>query len=326
MEEEHSLQSVVTLTRYLDILSANTLTLTTKRKTILLSVGAAIATIVLKFTAYFFTGSVGLLSDAMESMVNLVGAVVALVALTIAARPADREHHYGHTKIEYFSSGLEGGLILVAAIAVGWTAIERLLNPIALDQVDIGLIVSLAATGINYFVARRLLKVGKVEESIALEADGKHLMTDVITSLGVVIGIVLVVMTGWLWLDPVIALLVALNIVFEGSKLVRRSMDGLIDRSLTVEEEITIVRTIETSIHDVNAEVKYHGLRTRKSGSARFMEMHLLTPGDWSVTQAHDIAEEIERAIKAEFREIQVSIHIEPVEDPRAYNDTWDNG
>jgi cation diffusion facilitator family transporter len=307
-------------------LSANTLTLQTKRSAIRLSVGAAIATILLKFAAWFFTDSVGLLSDAMESMVNLVGAVVALIALTIAARPADREHHYGHTKIEYFSSGLEGGLILVAAVAVMWAAISRLISPAPLEQIGVGLIVSLAATAINFFVARRLLKVGKAEESIALEADGKHLMTDVATSLGVLAGLVLVMATGWLWLDPVIAIAVAVNIIFEGGRIVRRSMDGLIDRSLTPEEEATIVKAIDDSIREFSTDVKYHGIRTRKSGSARFMEMHLLTPGDWTVTEAHDIAEEIERCIKRQFREIQTSIHIEPIEDPRAYNDTWDNG
>ena len=308
------------------ILSANSLALQTKRSAIRLSVGAALATIVLKFAAYFFTDSVGLLSDAMESMVNLVGAVVALIALTIAARPADREHHYGHTKIEYFSSGLEGGLILFAAVAVMWAAIERLLNPVPLEQLNLGLIVSLAATAINYFVARRLLRVGGAEDSIVLEADGKHLMTDVVTSLGVLAGLVLVMLTDWLWLDPVIAIGVAINIIFEGSRIVRRSMDGLIDRSLTEEEESKIISAIDTTIKSVSLDVKYHGIRTRKSGSARFMEMHLLTPGSWSVTQAHDIAEEIERAIKNEFREIQTSIHIEPIEDPRAYNDSWDNG
>ncbi|HET6512179.1 MAG TPA: cation diffusion facilitator family transporter [Candidatus Kapabacteria bacterium] len=307
-------------------MSANSLALQTKRSAIRLSVGAALATIVLKFAAYFFTDSVGLLSDAMESMVNLVGAVVALIALTIAARPADREHHYGHTKIEYFSSGLEGGLILFAAVAVMWAAIERLLNPVPLEQLNLGLIVSLAATAINYFVARRLLRVGGAEDSIVLEADGKHLMTDVVTSLGVLAGLVLVMLTDWLWLDPVIAIGVAINIIFEGSRIVRRSMDGLIDRSLTEEEESKIISAIDTTIKSVSLDVKYHGIRTRKSGSARFMEMHLLTPGSWSVTQAHDIAEEIERAIKNEFREIQTSIHIEPIEDPRAYNDSWDNG
>jgi cation diffusion facilitator family transporter len=285
-----------------------------------------VATIVLKFAAWYFTDSVGLLSDAMESMVNLVGAVVALIALTVAARPADREHHYGHTKIEYFSSGLEGGLILFAAVAVMWAAIQRLLEPAPLEQLNIGLVVSLAATAINYFVARRLLRVAKSEDSIVLEADGKHLMTDVVTSLGVVGGLVLVMFTNWLWLDPVIAIGVAINIIFEGGRIVRRSMDGLIDRSLTDEEEATIIKAIDESIREQSSEVKYHGIRTRKSGSARFMEMHLLTPGDWTVTKAHDIAEEIERCIKREFREIQTSIHIEPIEDPRAYNDTWDNG
>lgn len=286
---------------------------------------AALATIGLKFTAYFLTDSVGMLSDALESMVNLVGAIVALMALNIASRPADKEHHYGHTKIEYFSSGLEGGLILVAAVAVIWTAVTRLLEPVSIDQIHLGVGVSLIATIINYVVARHLLKVSLEEESIALEADGKHLMTDVVTSIGVVLGVLLVGATNWLWLDPLLAIGVAINIIYEGSSLVRRSVDGLIDRSLSSQEEQKITSAIRSSIEKLKADVRYHGLRTRKSGSARFVELHLLTPGDWTVTEAHDVADEIERCIKREFRQIETSIHIEPLEDPRAYGDTWES-
>lgn len=297
-----------------------------KNKVIYLSIGAAVTTIILKFAAYFLTGSVGLLSDAMESMVNLVGASAALIALIIAARPADKTHHYGHTKIEYFSSGLEGGLILVAAVAIGWTAVGRLLNPEALESVGFGLGVSLAATLVNFVVARVLLRVGREEDSIALEADGKHLMTDVFTSLGVVVGVVLVAITGWLWLDPVVALLVALNIIFEGGKLVKRSIDGLIDRALPQEEEQKIRELIADEIASAGEKkLTYHGLRTRKSGSLRFIDFHLLTPGDWPVWQAHEVAEKIETGLEQQFKELEVTIHIEPVEDPRAYKDNWED-
>lgn len=295
-----------------------------QRKAILLSVLAALATIALKFLAYFLTGSVGLFSDAMESMVNLLGAVVALIALTIAARPADREHHYGHTKVEYFSSGLEGGLILVAAVAVGWAAVDRLITPAPLQEIGLGLGVSMVATVINFVVARRLLHVGHAEDSIALEADGKHLMTDVITSVGVVFGLALVWLTGWLWLDPLLAIAVAINIVREGWHMVRRSIDGLIDRSLPEEDLATIRSVIDTVAKAHHSELDFHGLRTRKSGRVKFVELHLLTPGEWTVSQAHDVAHEIEDSLRGTFRNLEASIHIEPIEDPRAYEDSWE--
>ncbi|HEX2913055.1 MAG TPA: cation diffusion facilitator family transporter [Chloroflexia bacterium] len=298
-----------------------------KNKVIYLSIGAALTTIVLKFTAFFLTGSVGLLSDALESMVNLLGSSAALVALMLAVRPADRKHHYGHTKVEYFSSGLEGGLILVAAAAIAWTAIGRLLQPEALESVGFGLAVSLVATLVNFVVARILLKVGREEDSIALEADGKHLMTDVVTSIGVVVGVILVAITGWLWLDPLVALAVALNIIFEGGKLVRRSMDGLIDRALPENEEGKIREIIEQELKKAGeADLTYHGLRTRKSGSARFIDLHLLTPGDWPVRQAHEIAENVEQSLQKQFRELETTIHIEPIEDQRSYDDNWETG
>jgi cation diffusion facilitator family transporter len=262
----------------------------------------------------------------MESFVNLAGASVALLALTIAARPADKSHHYGHNKVEYFSSGLEGGLILVAAGAIAWTSIDRLFHPTQLESVGIGLGVSLAATLVNFIVAQILLKVGRQEDSIILEADGKHLMTDVITSVGVVVGVILVALTGWLWLDPVIALAVAANILFEGSKLVKRSLNGLADPALPGEEENQIKTILESVMaKSENKSLQYHGLRTRKSGNARFIDLHLLTPGEWTVRQAHEYTEAIEAKIKARFKEVETTIHIEPLDDPRSYGDNWED-
>ncbi len=297
-----------------------------KNKVIMLSIGAAFTTILLKFIAFLLTGSVGLLSDAMESLVNLVGASGALLALTIAARPADKTHPYGHNKVEYFSSGLEGGLIMVAAGAITWAATGRLLHPAQLESVGIGLAVSMAATLVNFVVARILLKVGRQEDSIVLEADGKHLMTDVVTSVGVVLGVVLVALTGWLWLDPVVALAVAANIIFEGSKLVKRSLNGLVDLALP-EEEVNQIRKIIGSVltQSENQSLQYHGLRTRKSGSVRFVDLHLLTPGNWTVRQAHEYAENIEAKIKAQFKEVETTIHVEPLDDPRSYGDNWED-
>jgi cation diffusion facilitator family transporter len=258
--------------------------------------------------------------------VNLVGAIGALVALMVAARPADKTHPYGHTKAEYFSSGLEGGLILVAAIGIAYAAIDRLLNPAQLESIGLGVGASLLATLINFVVGRTLLKVGREEDSIVLEADGRHLMTDVVTSIGVVAGVGLVGLTGWLWLDPVVALLVALNIVFEGGKLVKRSIDGLVDRALPPEEEARIRQVIERVIAETGkGQLKYHGLRSRKSGSLRFVDLHLLTPGSWTVQQSHEHAETIEQALRAEFKEMQALIHIEPIEDPRAFGDNWED-
>ncbi len=297
-----------------------------KNKVMYLSIGAAFITIALKFTAYLLTGSVGLLSDAMESMVNLVGASAALIAIIIAARPADSTHHYGHTKVEYFSSGLEGGLILVAAVAIIWTAIDRLLHPSSLASVGFGLVISLAATAVNFVVARVLLKVARQEDSIALEADGKHLMTDVFTSVGVVLGVIMVAITGWLWLDAVVALAVALNIILEGSKLVKRSLDGLSDKALPAEEEAQIRTAIERALAPAKQDgLTFHGLRTRKSGSARFIDLHLLTPGEWTVRQSHEYTVAIEAEIKAQFKEVETTIHVEPVDDPRAYGDNWED-
>lgn len=294
-----------------------------KRRAIYLSIGAAITTIILKFTAYLLTDSVGLLSDAAESLVNLVGASAALVALIIAARPADQTHSYGHTKAEYLSSGLEGGLILVAAVAIAWAGIQRLMHPAPLESLGLGLGVSMAATLVNLVVARVLLRVGREEDSIALEADGKHLMTDVATSVGVIGGLGLVWVTGWLWLDPVVALLVAANIVREGGGLVKRSIDGLMDKALPHEEE-TVIRSILDGVIAGQANIRYHGLRTRKSGNLRFIDLHLLVPGEWTVRYSHEYCETIEKALSDRYKGVKTLIHVEPLEDPRSYGDNWE--
>ncbi len=233
-----------------------------------LSIGAAIATILLKTIAYLLTGSVGLLSDAVESLVNLVGAIVALIMLTIAARPADESHAHGHSKAEYFSSGIEGALILVAAASIAYAAVQRLFDPQPLEEVGIGLLVSIAASTINFFVSRTLLRAGRKYDSITLEADAKHLMTDVWTSVGVIGGVAAVAITGWLRLDPIIALLVAANIVWTAVGLLRRSVAGLMDASLPNEEQTAVIKVLDR----YKAQgVEYHALRTRQAAAQRFV-------------------------------------------------------
>src|SRR5512138_2008442 len=233
-----------------------------------LSIGAAIATILLKTTAFLLTGSVGLLSDAAESLVNLAGAVVALFMLRIAARPADASHAHGHSKAEYFSSGIEGVLILIAAVSIAYAAIQRLFDPQPLEAVGIGLLVSTGASVINFVVARILMRAGKRYDSITLEADGKHLMTDVWTSVGVIGGVAAVAITGWLRLDPIIALLVAINIVWTAVGLLRRSVEGLMDASLPPAEQAAVVKVLEGYQAQGAA---YHALRTRQAAAQRFI-------------------------------------------------------
>jgi cation diffusion facilitator family transporter len=283
-----------------------------------LSIGAAAVIIVLKAAAYALTGSVGLLSDALESVVNLVAASVALVALAVAARPADEDHHYGHDKAEYLSSGLEGALIFVAALAIAATAIERLIYPRPLEQLGIGLALTLFATLINFGVARRLLAAGRQYDSIALEADAHHLMTDVWTSIGVAVGVGAVLVTGWVWLDPAIAIAVALKIVWTGYDLIRRSILGLMDTALPVTEQESIREILDR--HRTKG-IEYHALRTRRSGARRFVSLHLLVPGTWTIQQGHDLSEEIESEIRARLRNTTITTHLEPIEDPRAWRD-----
>ncbi len=278
-----------------------------------LSIAAALATILLKGVAWKLTGSVGLLSDAIESFVNLAGALMALWMLTLAALPPDDDHAHGHGKAEYFSSAFEGFLILLAAVSIGYTAFERLLNPQPLEAVGIGLLVSVAASAINFATSRVLLDVGRKHNSITLEADAHHLMTDVWTSAGVILGVGLVWITGALWLDPVIAMLVAANIVWTGWQLMQRSAAGLMDISLPAEKR----QQIEALLAGYRAQgLDFHALRTRQAGSRTFVTLHVLVPGEWTVKQGHDWAERIEADIRAALPHAHVTTHLEPIEDP----------
>ena len=283
-----------------------------------LSITAALITIGLKGLAYGLTGSVGLLSDAAESLVNLAGAVVALFMLRVAARPADESHAHGHSKAEYFSSGIEGVLILIAAVMIAYAAIERLFDPQPLEDVGIGLIVAVAASTINFFVSRVLLKAGKKYDSITLEADGKHLMTDVWTSIGVIGGVAAVAVTGWLRLDPIIALLVAVNIVWTAIGLLRRSVAGLMDASLPEDEQAAVVKVLDGY---KSQGVGYHALRTRQAAAQRFVSFHFLVPGSWTVQRGHEVLEQIENEICHVLPGATVTAHLEPIEDPVSFED-----
>jgi cation diffusion facilitator family transporter len=283
-----------------------------------LSIGAAISAIVLKGAAWWLTGSRGLLSDAIESFVNLAGAMMALAMLTVAEQPADDRHAYGHGKAEYFSCGFEGLLILIAAIAIGVSATERLLHPVPLSDVGLGLWISVAASILNLAAARVLLAAGREHRSLTLEADAQHLMTDVWTSVGVIVGVGAAALTGWLWLDPSIALLVAVNIVWTGWKLLYRSTSGLMDGALPPEDHAQVIEILAR----YRAEgIDYHALRTRESGARRFVELHLLVPGAWTVRRGHDLAERVESDIRAALPRTTVITHVEPLEDPVSQED-----
>lgn len=284
-----------------------------------LSIGAAVVTIALKTIAYFLTGSVGLLSDALESLVNLVGASMALAMLTIAARPADEDHAYGHSKAEYFSSGMEGALILIAAISIIASAAPRLLDPKPLEQVGLGLGVSVAASLINLGVARILLRAGKQHNSITLEADAHHLMTDVWTSVGVLGGVGLVALTGWQILDPIVAFIVAGNIIWTGVRIVRSSALGLMDTALPAQEQDKLKSVLDGYMKDG---VQYHALRTRQSGSRQFVSFHVLVPGEWTVQQGHYLLEAIEKDVRQALPNATVFTHLEPLNDPASWEDT----
>jgi cation diffusion facilitator family transporter len=284
-----------------------------------LSIAAAGATISLKAVAWLLTGSVGLLSDAAESVVNLVAAVVALAALHWASKPADSDHAYGHAKVEYFSVGIEGSLILIAALTITVTATDRLLHPQPLSDVGFGLIVSVAASLINLGVGLLLVRAGRQARSIILEADGKHLLTDVWTSVGVVVGVAAVAITGWERLDGVVALAVASNIIITATGLLRRSGGGLMDRAL----DEAVQRQIEQVLASFASRgVQFHALRTRQAGHRAFVSTHVLVPGAWTVQHGHDVAEEVEAALRAELPYATVFTHLEPVEDPRSFDDT----
>jgi len=283
-----------------------------------LSIAAALSTILLKGAAWWLTGSVGLLSDALESFVNLAGALMALAMLSLAEAPADDTHAHGHGKAEYFSSAFEGFLILVAAASIGYAAVDRLLHPQAIESVGIGLGVSVVASLINLVTARTLMKVGRKHNSITLEADAHHLLTDVWTSVGVIIGVGLVWLTGWLWLDPVIALLVAANIVWTGWQLLHRSASGLMDESISEEQ----IKAIEAVLEDYRRQgLDFHALRTRQAGMRAFVTLHVLVPGAWTVQQGHDWLERIEADIMHAVPRAHVTTHLEPLEDPASLFD-----
>lgn len=284
-----------------------------------LSIGAAVATIALKMGAWWLTGSVGLLSDAMESFVNLAAALMALWMLIISERPPDEDHAFGHSKAEYFSSGVEGALILIAAVSIGWSAIDRLFNPQPLQNVGIGLVISLLASAINLVVAQVLLRAAKRYHSILIEADAKHLMTDVWTSIGVVVGVGLVMLTGWLPLDSLLAMAVAANIVWSGVQLVSRSALGLLDTAIPSQEREKIAQVLDR--HRKQG-VDFHSVRTRQAGPRRFISMHVLVPGDWTVQRGHDMLENIERDVRDSFDSpTTVFTHLEPLEDPVSMQD-----
>lgn len=278
-----------------------------------LSIATALATIVLKGIAWWLTGSVGLLSDAMESFVNLAGALMALAMLSLAETPADDTHAHGHGKAEYFSSGFEGFLILIAAVSIAYAAVGRLLHPQGLEDVGIGLAVSVVASIINLATARILLGVGRQHNSITLEADAHHLLTDVWTSVGVILGVGLVWATGWLWLDPVIALIVAANIVWTGWQLLRRSAAGLMDVSVPEETRLQIEQVLDRYRTEG---LEFHALRTRQAGARAFATIHVLVPGNWSVQKGHDHSERIEADLRAVLPHVHVTTHLEPKEDP----------
>jgi cation diffusion facilitator family transporter len=283
-----------------------------------LSIAAALATIGLKGLAWWLTGSVGLLSDALESFVNLAGALMTLAMLAVAEMPADDKHAFGHSKAEYFASAFEGLLILLAAIAIAVAAIHRLLAPQPLQQLGVGVAVSVAASAINFAVARVLLDAGRRHHSIALEADARHLITDVWTSAGVIAALGAVALTGWQWLDPLIALAVAANIVWTGLQLLGRSTSGLMDARLPENQHTQVLAILERYRA---TGLDYHALRTRQAGTRQFVSVHVLVPGNWTVARGHDVLDAIETEIRAALPRAHVLTHLEPIEDPASWHD-----
>jgi len=289
------------------------------RRPLWFAILAAILTSLLKLTAYWYTQSVGLLSDAAESAVNLVAALTALLSLWYSSQPVDRNHTYGHEKIEYFSSGLEGVLIVVAALSIAWYAMQRLIYPQPIQELGVGLAIALVASAINFGVGLWLLRVGREHHSIVLEADGQHLMTDVWTSVVVVAGLALVAVTGVQQLDPILALAVAANILWTGFGLIRRSFNGLMDHALPADELAAVRRAIESRLEPGTT---FHALRTRQAGAHRFIDFHLLVPGRCVVEDAHRQAVRLEDAIRAAVPGAEVVVHIEPIDEPASWQDS----
>lgn len=283
-----------------------------------LSVATAIVTLALKFGAAYVTGSVGLLSDAVEGLVNLFAAVLALIVLTYAAEAPDREHNFGHEKAEYFSSGIEGTLIFVAAGAIVWTAIPRLLSPRPLEELGIGLGIAVLAAAANGACAWALMRGSRTHRSITLEADAHHLLTDVWTTAGVVAGVLLASLTGLLWVDAAVAIAVAVHILWTGASLVRRSFRGLMDEAIPAADRQTI-----TGILDAlrTKGFDYHELRTRAAGARSFVDVHILVPGHMSVQEAHNLVEGLEKEVQLRLPHVEMLTHLEPIEDPRSFAD-----
>lgn len=284
-----------------------------------LSIAAAVSTIALKTVAYLVTGSVGLLSDALESVINLVAAVFALWMLTVASRPADDDHPYGHTKAEYFSGALEGSLIGMAALSIGWAAIQRLMSPQPIANFTEGIAYSVIASLINLIVGQVLIHQGKKNRSVTLDADGKHLMADVYTSAGVILAIILIYFTGWIILDPIIALIVAAHILWSGYGVVKHSTMGLMDSAIEGDELKEVVRVLDE--YKAKHPIDYHALRTRRSGVRTFVTVHILMPDEWTIIQGHDLAHDIEADIADALPGTVVFTHIEPINDPKSMDD-----
>lgn len=283
-----------------------------------LSIAAAIITLLLKLLAWWLTGSVGLLSDAVESLVNLAAAILALVALWVAAQPPDDEHAFGHTKVEYLSSGIEGALILLAAAGIGWNAVHRLMSPHPLEAVGLGLAISVVASLVNLVVARILMRAGTEAHSVALKADAHHLMSDVWTSVAVVVAVAMVGATGWLWLDPLVGIFLAGHILWMAVRLMREALLGLMDTGLPPDEMKAIQDVLDRY---AGQGVQHHALRTRQAGAWRFMSVHVLVPGDWTVTRGHELAEKLEDDIRRCVPRLTILTHLEPLEDPASWDD-----
>ena len=283
-----------------------------------LSLLTSIITIALKFAAYALTGSIGLLSDAVEAIVNIVAALVALGILAYAEAKPDAEHNFGHEKAQYFSSGIEGALIFVASGAIIWAAVPRLMQPQPIEQVSLGLALSVLASLANAACAWVMLRAARDHRSITLEADARHLLTDVWTTAGVLIGVVLVSLTGWLRLDPIIAIAVAIQILWTGWHLMSRSFQGLMDRAIPDEDRARVVEVLEKLKADGG---DYHALRTRVAGAKSFVDVHVLVPGRMSVQAGHDLAERLENEIQARLPHVEVLTHLEPLEDPKSWDD-----
>ncbi len=288
------------------------------RGLLLLSVLAALATIGLKTTAYLLTGSVGLLADALESGINLFAAIAAYLSLRYAHRPADATHTYGHEKIEFFSSGLEGLLIVLAGGGTAWIAIERLINPTPITSLGLGTSLSLSASVINLALGLILIRVGRSNNSIVLSANGKHLLADVWTSVAVIAGLIIVWISGLYVLDPIIAILVGMHIVFTGLGLIRRAIDGLMDHALSSEQQEQLRATIRAN---TPTGTTFHALRTRQAGTRMFGDFHLLVPGNTTVREGHDLGIKVEEAIQLALKGIEITIHIEPIEDRASWDD-----